>query len=146
MTQIYHWFGQCGIISKLRHYAPRYRLLEYYTKTLVPILWYGILIYGCCSYSSLEYLFQLQNRILISIYFRKRRDSSHDIFLEIKFLSVFEFHVYELLKIGLHAVAKFLSQKYFNDLFSFEKKTRATRPICKKKSIGFPFDIALPNF
>ena len=29
---------QCGIISKLRHYAPRYQLLEYYGSNVVPII------------------------------------------------------------------------------------------------------------
>ena len=50
---------------------------------------------------------------------------------------------------------KYSLQSFLNNLFSFEKKTRATRvsktkllaePICKKKSIGFPFDIVLPSF
>ena len=84
---------QCGILSKQRHYAPRNQLLEYYRSNVVPIIQNGILIYGCCSYSSLECLFLLQKRILKFIYFRKRSDSSRDIFLENKFLSVFEIHV-----------------------------------------------------
>ena len=104
---------QCGILSKLRHYAPRNQLLEYYRSNVVPIIQYGILIYGCCSYSSLECLFLLQKKTLKFIYFRKRSDSSRDIFLENKFLSVFEIHVYELLKFVLRAVTKSLSLKVF---------------------------------
>ena len=133
---------QCGFLSKLRHHAPRNQLLEYYRSNVVPIIQYGILIYRCCSYSSLECLFSLQKKILNFICFRKRSDSSLDIFLENKFLSVFEIHVHELLKFVLRAVITSLSQSFLNSLFSFEKKTRATRlsktkrlaePICKKK-------------
>ena len=103
---------QCGILSKLRHYAPLNQLPEYYRSNVVPIIQYGILIYGCCSYSSLECLFLLQKKILKFICFRKRSDSSRDIFLENKFLSVFEIHVYDLLKFVLRAVTKSLS-KFF---------------------------------
>ena len=99
----------------------------------------------------------MQKKVLKIIYFRKRSDSSRDIFLENKFLSVFEIHVYEILKFVIRAVTKSLSlsQSFLNDMFSFEKKTRATRlsktkllaePICRKKSIDFPFDIVLPGF
>ena len=82
-------------------------------------------------------------KILKFIFFRKRSDSSRYIFLENKFLSVFEIHVYEILKFVIRAVTKSLSQSFLNDLFSFEKKTRATRlsktkllaePICRKKN------------
>ena len=80
---------------------------------MVPIIQYGILIYSCCSYTSLECLFLLQKKILKFNYFRKRSDSSRDIFLENKFLSLFEKHVNELLKFVLRAVTRSLSQSFF---------------------------------
>ena len=44
---------QCGFICKLRHYVPRKQLIDYYRSNVNPIIQYGILVYGCCSYSSL---------------------------------------------------------------------------------------------
>ena len=70
---------QSGIISKLRHYVPRAQLVNYYRTNVVPIVQYGLLVYGCCSYKSLEPLYILQKKILKFIYFRKRRENCDDI-------------------------------------------------------------------
>ena len=43
-------------------------MIEYYISNVVPILQYGILIYGCCSYSQLEQLNVLQKKILKFIF------------------------------------------------------------------------------
>ena len=59
---------QCGIISKLRHFVPRYQLLEYYKSVINPIMQYGILVYGCCTFSSLVVVHQLQKKILKFIF------------------------------------------------------------------------------
>ena len=48
---------QCWIISKLRHYVSRSKLLNYYNTNVNSIIQYGILVYGCCSYSSLFPIF-----------------------------------------------------------------------------------------
>ena len=53
---------QCGIISKLRHYVPRHLLMQYYKTNVQPIIQYGILVYGCCSFSSLKPLLILQKK------------------------------------------------------------------------------------
>ena len=47
---------QCGAISKLRHYVPKHQLIAYYRSNINPIIQYGILVYGCCSYTSLEHI------------------------------------------------------------------------------------------
>ena len=73
----------CGIISKLRHYTPR-KVLRFYRSNINPVLQYGVLIYGCCSYSSLKPLFLLPKNFLKFIYFRTRTDSSEDIFADKK--------------------------------------------------------------
>ena len=54
---------QCGIICKLRHYVPRKQLIDYYRSNVNPIIQYGILVYGCCSYSSLLPIYILQKKI-----------------------------------------------------------------------------------
>ena len=53
---------QCGIISKLRHYVPRHLLMQYYKTNVQPIIQYGILVYGCCSFSSLKPILTLQKK------------------------------------------------------------------------------------
>ena len=54
---------QCGIICKLRHYAPRKQLIDYYRSNVNPIIQYSILVYGCCTYSSLLPIYNLQKKI-----------------------------------------------------------------------------------
>ena len=54
---------QCGIICKLRHYVARKQLIDYYRSNVNPIIQYGILVYGCCSYSSLLPIYNLQKKI-----------------------------------------------------------------------------------
>ena len=66
---------QCGAISKLRYYVPKHQLLAYYRSNINPIIQYGVLVYGCCSYTSLEPIYVLQKKILKFMYFRKSRDA-----------------------------------------------------------------------
>ena len=84
----------------------------------------------------------LQKKILKFIYFRNRRDHCEDIFQRHKILSLFELHIYEMLKFVLRSIYQLHSEKYLNDLFSFENK-RSTRndsynllhePLCRKKA------------
>ena len=51
---------QCGIVSKLRHYVPKGVLLQFYSSNIKPITQYGVLIYGCVSFTSLQPLVLLQ--------------------------------------------------------------------------------------
>lgn len=117
---------QCGIICKLRHYVPRHLLLLYYKSNIQPIIQYGILVYGCCSKTSLQSIYQLQKKILKFIYFRKRRDHSEDLFESNQILTVFELHLYELLKFALKTIHSLHSQDFLNKILYFEK-SRETR-------------------
>ena len=45
---------QCGIVSKLRHYVSKGVLLQFYSSNIKPIIQYGVLIYGCVSFTSLQ--------------------------------------------------------------------------------------------
>ena len=97
---------QCCIISKLRHYVPRSQLLTYYFSKIRTFIPYGRLVYGFCSSSSLEPNFFAEK--IWNLIFRKRRDSCWDIqdnevgifktIQDLQVLSVFELHIYELLK------------------------------------------------
>ena len=144
---------QCGIICKLRHYVPRQFLIRYYKSNINPIIQYGILLYGCTKYSNLEKNY-LQNFFLKFIYFRHRGDHCEDIFQRHKILSVFELQICEMLKFVLRSVYQLHSEKYLNDLFSFENK-RSTRndsynllhePLCRKKLEDCHCDFAPQNF
>ena len=61
------------------------------------------------------------------IYFRKLSGSSREIFISNKLLTVFEFHIYELLKFVLKSLKKINSETYLNELFEYEHSTRNTR-------------------
>ena len=84
---------QCWIVSKLRHYVPRNLLIEYYKSNVNPIIQYGVIVYGCCSFSSLQPILRLQKKILKFIYFRKNYSNSDDNFVRNKLLTVYEFQI-----------------------------------------------------
>ena len=46
-------------------------------------------------------------------------------------LTVFEFHIYELLKFDLKSLKKMYSETYLNELFEYEHGTRNTRKFTK---------------
>ena len=69
------------------------RINKYYKSNIEPIIQYGILVYGCCKYTSLLPILMMQKKILKFIYFRKRHDSSDDLFIQNGILTVFELHL-----------------------------------------------------
>ena len=105
---------QCGVISKLRHYVPRKDLILYYNSNTKSVIQYGLLVYGCCSYSALYRVFSLQNKILKFICFRKKRDQCSDLFEKHQILSVYELYLYELLKFLLRSLNSHHSEEYLN--------------------------------
>ena len=120
---------------------PRHLLMQYYKSNVQPIIQYGILVYGCCSFSSLKPILTLQKKILKFIYFRKKDDHSEDIFLENSILTVYELHIYELIKFVLKSIHKLHAEDFLNNLFQFEKNKKTRRgnmelliePLCKRK-------------
>ena len=130
---------QSGIISKLRHFVPKFELMNYYKTNVVPIIEYGILVFGCCSYKAQEPIFIMQKKILKLIYFRKRSDSCDDIFLKNECLTVYKLHIYELLKFVLRSIFKIHPIDSLNKFFVFssQKVRRSSKiqllqePLCK---------------
>ena len=55
-----------GIISKLRHFLPRYVLLKIYKSLLHPLLSYGVNIWGQANKTAINKLLILQKRALRS--------------------------------------------------------------------------------
>ena len=86
---------------------------------VIHFIHYGVLVYGCYSYSSLLPLFMLQKEVLKFISFRRKSDSCSDLLLKNGFLSVYELHIYELLKFVLKSVGNFHSDGYCNEMFQF---------------------------
>ena len=54
---------------------------------------------------------------------RKLSGSSRDMFISNELLTVFEFHLYELLKFVLKSLKKMHSETYLNELFEYEHST-----------------------
>ena len=103
---------QCSVIYRLRHNVPRSFLIRHYTANIKSIIQYGILVYGCTSFSNLSPIFSLQKKIFRLMFFRKNLDSIQDVFLEYKILTVHELHIYELLKFVLRSCSN-CTQKTF---------------------------------
>ena len=118
---------QCGIISKMRHYVPRGTVLKYYASNIKPILQYGILVYGCTSYTNLLPLLMIQKKIIRLIYFKRNFETIRDVFFDQGILTIHELHVYELLKFVLRSVSGLHSEEFLNELFKFEIPTYRTR-------------------
>ena len=139
---------QCGIISKLRHYAPRNKLIDYKTN-ISSIIQYSILAYGCSSYSNLLPIYNLQKKILKLIYFRKKSDSTNDSIVKNNLLNIYQLHIYELLKVVMKSMSGLHRESYLNSLFSFSplrptrsaSKTLLMEPSCRrmieKRSVKF---------
>ena len=76
------------------------------------------------------------------MYFRKRQDHCEDIFEKNKLLTVFEYHVYELLKFVLKSVNQLHGENFLTEMFIFQNSEKLTRrssakllldPLCKRK-------------
>ena len=118
---------QCGVASKMRHFVRRKQLIEYVNTNITPIIKYGALIYCCYGYSSLQAIYKLQKKILKIIYIRKNFDEYEDLFINNSNLTVYDLHIYELLKFVARSISWQHTQTLCNKLFSFISKARRTR-------------------
>ena len=85
-------------VLRARNFLTRSQLLSYYKTHVNPIVQYGVLIYGCTSYSNLDPVLKIQKRIVRSICFLPKYASVHQFMVENELPTVYELHVYELLK------------------------------------------------
>ena len=129
---------QSGLVSKLKHFVLRAQLIDYHKTCINPIIQYGVLVYACCSYTSLLPIFTLQKKILKFIYFRRKSDTCDDIFI-LMFFSNYSKVTTRLSKSNLIAQPKC---KYKLERFSIT--LRACKLYNKLKIIGIiPSDIDL---
>ena len=129
-------------------------LLEYYVTDVAPILQYGALVYCCCCSSPLQPISLLQ-KIIKLIHFRKKATTGTT-FAYSSILTVYELHIYELLKFVLKVVNSQHTQDFCNNLFFFKQSfVRVTRssdlklleePFCKRKIDKIPFGFEVLNF
>ena len=85
-------------VLRTRRLLTRPQLLLYYTLHVKPVVQYGILLYGCTAYSSLEPIFRIQKRIMRNIFNLPKFASVKDLMIEHDVATVYELHVYELFK------------------------------------------------
>ena len=69
----------------------------------------------------------MQKKILKFIYFRKKKDHSFDIFDKNCILTVYELHIYELLKFVLRSIKGLHTEDTLNNMFEFETSHIHTR-------------------
>ena len=69
----------------------------------------------------------MQKKILKLIYFRRKFAHSEELFVIIKVLTVYELHIYELLKFVSRSFANLHSAEFLDNLFTVQMLSRFTR-------------------
>ena len=114
---------QCGILAKLRHYVLRNQLISYYNSNVTPLIQYGALVYGCCTYSALLPIYLLQKQILKVIYFRKKAITAMIFFMRHSLLTIYELNIYELIKFVLKSIMVYTSNIFAKICFNLNRTT-----------------------
>ena len=111
----------------MRHYVPRSVLLKYYFCNVKPIVQYGILVYGCTSFTVLEPIPAMQRKILRLIYFKSKHESVSKVFEDMKILTVHELYVYELIKLVSKSVNNLSTTAFFKNFYELNSAQKCTR-------------------
>ena len=112
---------QCGIAYKLRETLNTSHLLAYIRAYVSPIVQYGVLLYGLGRKTMLQQILFLQKK-LVRIAFRlPYRSSVLGKFKDCKICTVFELHIYELLKYSISQICNNFENL---DIGSQQKDTR----------------------
>ena len=104
-----------GIISKIRHYYPRKVIKLYFSAHISLMIEYGILFYGCTTYSKLDRILKIQKNIVRMIFFSNFKESTYESFCNNTLLTVHEFYVKHLLMYSFKSV---------NDLHKDERQKK----------------------
>ena len=109
---------QSGIVCMLRHYVKRKHLIDYTKSNITPNIQYDVVVYDCGSRIKLNPIFTLQKKISKMIFYRTKRDHCEDLFFVFNEIStVFELHVYELLKFVLRSLTKGMKKLFYMKFF-----------------------------
>ena len=106
------------IVLRTRTLLTRTQLFAYYRTHVKPIVQYGVLVYACTAYSNLSDIFKVQKRIIRSICFLPKYGSVSDIMSQNELPTVYELHVYELLKFVLCCIRQEHSHDFLNSILS----------------------------
>ena len=85
-------------VRRSRDLLTESQFLVYYKLHVNPLIQYGVLIYGCTSFSILSPIYTLQKKILRTMFFLEKFASVDSLMIKNELPTVHEFHVYELSK------------------------------------------------
>ena len=103
-----------GLVYKIRRYFNKKQLLVFYQAFAQSIINYGILTYGSAPRATLNGIWLAQKKIIRTIYFKKKYDTTADVCREHVILSVFELYVFELFKLLFNELRCHDNRKYLS--------------------------------
>ena len=102
-------------------YLKRSQLLVNYRTHVKPIVQCGVLVYGCTAFSNHQPILRLQKRKIRNIYHLPNYTNVDQIISEIGFDTVYELHVYELLKFILTSMTTGHESQLLNKILRKEE-------------------------
>ena len=103
-------------VLRTRPYLKRSQLLVYYRTHVKAIVQYGVLVYGCTAFSNLQPILRLPKRIIRNIYHLPKYTNVDQIMSENGLETVYELHVYELLKFILTSMTTGHESQLLNEM------------------------------
>ena len=111
-------------ILRTRRLLTKQQLLIYYKLHVRPVVQYGVLLYGCTAYSSLEPVFRIQKRIMKNIFNVPKFASVKDLMIEHDVATVYELHVYELFNFMVDCLRQDHSVDILNNILKLVPERR----------------------
>ena len=93
-----------GILFKLRAPLNEKQLMQYIRSFISPLAQYGVLLYGLGPKTKLQKIFVFQKKLMRIALRLPTRTSVSEKFKDLKIGTVFEYHVYEILKFPLKQI------------------------------------------
>ena len=116
-----------GIMYKGRVSFSRKMLLKFYLAYVVPIISYGLLVYGSTSKTNLEKIYICQKRILRTIFFKRKYDHITTKFNDLGIDTVHEIYLTQLFKETIFQYLKRSPLDFLNvSNYSNKRNTRST--------------------
>ena len=103
-------------VRRSRDLLTESQLLVYYKLHVNPLIQYGVLIYGCTSFSILSPIYTLQKKILRTMFFLEKFASVDSLMIKNELPTVHEFHVYELFKFIVASLSTGHPVQVLNDI------------------------------
>ena len=121
----------CGVAYRLRNVMTISQMVMYYKTYVQPCVQYGVLVYGAVCKSALDVIHKLLKRFFRITFRKSYCDSITEIMAKSKIASVYELHVYEILK---KIVNEELSQKCETIFYSTRSSVKGARILPSMKS------------